>query len=348
MTSGEDVAREAGVSLATVSAVFSGLARERRIAEKTEQRIREIAERLNYKPNMIARSFRKGRTSTIGILLPVPNDNGYTRIVNELSTRFYERGYFAAFAFWRTGEEQKVATETIVSRMPEAIVTVEPDLLPPNLKIPVVTLFKKNSGFDYVTVDRKAIFSDTLEYFLENGHTRIAAPALFPEKTSDEFNEYSEAANFFRSELTRHGLSQEFCATLLRDFSPFASRDDAGKRIADWLLSFPAERRPTALVLDEDANAAHTIRMLSNAGYCVPRDISIISSGNTQLGRATLPALTTFGENPDDSLSRRIAERILLRLEEPDLPRVDISVKYLLSVRESVMPYTGKEWCRND
>lgn len=345
-TSGEDIAKAAGVSVATVSAVFSGLARKRRISRETEQRIREIAKQMNYIPNSIARSFRKGRTSMVGILLPVPNDNGYTRIVNELETSFFENGYFASFAFWQTKDEQRMAAESILSRMPEAVVTVEPQHLKDPLDIPVVTLFNRDPRFDCITLDRKAIWLDSMNYLTALGHTRIAAPALQRRHSGDECDDYSDAADFFLSEMKRRGLSTAYSNSLIQHLPENQKHPDlVGEKIAEWLLSFPAEIRPTAIILDEDIKGAYLIRALARRGFHSPGNISIVSSGNSLLGRATVPAISTFGEGSEDTLSRKITERILLRLRtKEEIPPELIHVKYTLIPRESVNPFTGKEW----
>ena len=161
VTTGLDVAKAAGVSKATVSAVLSGQAESRRISQKTVERVQAVIKELNYVPNLLARSVRKGSTSIIGILLPLPNNNGYSRIMDTLETGLYKRNYFAMFSFWKTVKEQEPALRSILLHMPDALITVEPSLLPENLSIPVVTLFNRDPRFDYVSIDRKAIWRES-------------------------------------------------------------------------------------------------------------------------------------------------------------------------------------------
>jgi LacI family transcriptional regulator len=63
------IAREAGVSITTVSRVLNGTAGEIRISDDTQRRVRDAAERLDYKPNILARGLRSGRSSLIGLIL---------------------------------------------------------------------------------------------------------------------------------------------------------------------------------------------------------------------------------------------------------------------------------------
>ena len=342
MITGLDVANAAGVSKATVSAVLSGEAKRRRISQKTADRVLAAAKELNYVPNLLARSVRKGSTSIIGILLPLPRDNSYARIMDTLETGLYRRNYFAMFSFWKTVKEQEPALRSILLHMPDAIITVEPALLPENLSIPVVTLFNRDPRFDYVSIDRKAIWRESFDILMECGHRRIAVPNLFPVSAPPKNQELEDASRFVLSEMDARGISRQYAATLHKknpdDIENYA------ESLAAWLLAFPPEKRPTAAIIDEDINAIHLMRVLIRKGFSLPRDLSILSSGNLQMGRVFLPSLTTFGEDPQDPIGKKLCRRILERLKHPDMPRREMFVRYKLYPGESVIPFSGNEW----
>ena len=85
----QDIASVAGVNISTVSMVLNGRARERRISEKLEKKIIEVATKLNYKPNVLAQSLRSGKSYILGLILPDMANSTFARLgkyIEELAT----------------------------------------------------------------------------------------------------------------------------------------------------------------------------------------------------------------------------------------------------------------------
>lgn len=92
-TSLKDIAKELNLSKTTVSWVLSGQATQKGISEATAHKVMEYAMKLNYQPNLVARSLNTGVTKTIGLILPSISDSFYSEVAREIETEARENGY---------------------------------------------------------------------------------------------------------------------------------------------------------------------------------------------------------------------------------------------------------------
>lgn len=89
----KDIAKELNLSKTTVSWVLSGQAQQKGISEATANKVMEYAVKLNYQPNLIARSLNTGITKTIGLILPSISDSFYSEVAREIEANARECGY---------------------------------------------------------------------------------------------------------------------------------------------------------------------------------------------------------------------------------------------------------------
>lgn len=334
MVTSADIAKMLNLNQSTVSAVLAGNARKRRIAEETVERVLNAAKKAGYLPNASARNLRRGKSGAVGILLPAPASNVYSTVVGELGRHFSQEGYFTSFAFWSCDREQKSATNSILERQPEGIITVEPRNIPKNVNIPTITLINQNRRFDCITFDRVGMMHETISYLTELGHVRIANPSVSAYPENSEYDSVSDAC---RTEFASRGLSCAYLADLSENTSEYVSENNMeyAVKVADWLLSFPEAKRPTALILYTDTQALYVIQELHRRGLKVPEDISITGIDNAPFAAGMTPALTTFGDEPGNTLAQNLAKRLLFRMENPYAPVETVRVRRKLYIRES-------------
>lgn len=333
MITTKDIAAAAGVSQTAVSAVLSGQARERRISEKTARKIEETARRLGYRRNLAAQELRRGRSSSVGILLPEPANNIYTYLTGALGPLLEKHGYLSSFAFWTDLCGQRRAVESILCRCPSGIITVEPSRIPDNTGIPVVSLIGDDPRFDLVSFDRENIFSQVISYLQRIGHTRLACP-FFANLSAP----YISLTERFKQLLISCGLSPEWvkpvpveAASLSLPLLP-----DLARALADWYENFSV--RPTAVIFPTDMLAIFFMREMTHRGYRLPRDLSVTGCDNIPFTEACTPTLTTFGEIQDCSLADALVDALLFRMTHPDAPRRVLRIKRRLIIRESTVP----------
>ncbi len=87
------ISKELGLSSATVSWILSGQGEQRGFKEQTIKRVKEYADSINYRPNLVARNLSKGSTRTIGVIIPYISDTYFAAIVQEIETQAHQRHY---------------------------------------------------------------------------------------------------------------------------------------------------------------------------------------------------------------------------------------------------------------
>ena len=93
----KDIAKEAGVSTSLVSFVLNGKQKQYRVNDQVADKIKEIAKRLDYKPNGFAKSLRDGTSHTIGVIVSDISNQFFAEIVRYIETTAEQYGYMALF-----------------------------------------------------------------------------------------------------------------------------------------------------------------------------------------------------------------------------------------------------------
>lgn len=335
-----DVAREAGVSLVTVSRALNDSAR---VSPETRARVLEAARRLGYRPNFTARALRKGQTNTIAIVLKSGHLfsgfhsemlAGFYSMVHERqlrimlsvvppeeeNSRLWLQELMSAAGFDSLVLHQELfrgfAPELSRLSMPLLLAGLLPHPTPAEESLVRV-------GFDHAGGILQAI-----RHLAALGHTRIAylhdsGPALGP----------SVRPEAYRAGLAELGLPfhDSWLATV-----EFAQGAEAGRRSIQRLYSGPPPY-PTAVLCASDLIAAGVIDGAEAWGRRVPEDLSVIGYGNAPWTTSFRPALTTVHQSGYE-LGRVLGRRILdLRDATPNIPRIT-ALPMELIVRNSTAP----------
>ena len=324
-----EVAEMAGVSVATVSHVVN---RTRFVATKTRERVFAAMESLNYQPNELARSLRRGQTRTIGLILPDSANPFFADIGRGSETASFEAGYNTIFCN-TSGISEKVQLylKVLQKKQVDGIIfvasgdqtTLLDQLLQKNF--PVVIMVDR----DMADVPADTVLADTLQggynatrHLTELGHNRIgciSGPQEITER-SGRLDGYmqaiSEAGLPFDPEIFRYG-----------NFHP-----DSGYEAMLHLLQVPSP--PTALFIYNDLMAIGALRAAAEKGVRIPEDMAIVSFDNIELAAYTTPQLTTIAQ-PTFEMGQTAVSLLLNRIENPDLPRQQRILPTNLVVRGS-------------
>ena len=112
MASIKSVAKQAGVSIATVSRVLNGKAEQFRISKKSQQKIRETARRLNYVPNQFAASLKSRKSNTIALIIPSLSNPFFAGIASEINAEVRNRGYITIIG--DSDEDNEIENEELL------------------------------------------------------------------------------------------------------------------------------------------------------------------------------------------------------------------------------------------
>jgi DNA-binding LacI/PurR family transcriptional regulator len=281
-----DVAREAGVDNSTVSLALRG---DRRITERTRARIREVATKLNYMPNQLARSLSGGRSRVIGVMLPDMENRFFTPPLEEFQAVAEQRGYAinVKFCSWDSRREERGLAQFCESRVDGVIWSPASGSLD-RMKALIDRLHASGSQFvlmglgplEQAPLTHQVGMSESealqlgVAYLLGLGHRRIgiATATLMPGIRAE--------LHRFRLAKLRKAFAAAGVTVADEDIFETADNDYGGVGIASVLRDRLADSLPTAIFAADDMLARGLIAGLHVAGLNVPDRISVLGFDN--------------------------------------------------------------------
>lgn len=315
--------------MSTVSNVLSG--RHEQMAPETRERVLAAIERLNYRPNHVARGLVTGRTATIGLIMCDVTNTLYPPVTVGAEEACREAGYGLLLANADGDESERRGVALMHAKRVDALVIfaisrydVESGFLDAAQAagMPVVALNRSlppDSPLSAVWFDHRAGGEMATRRLLALGHRRIAhlgGPAN--RMTGVQRREGYEAA------LVEAGIPLQPSLVAEGDYS-----FESGERLMTGLW----RQRPTAVFVAGDVMALGAMRALNQLGARVPEDISLVAFGNPDCVRYATPAITTI-DLPVAAAGRVAVELALQRIQRPEEKEVRVLEPSLL-VRET-------------
>ncbi|GGW89388.1 LacI family transcriptional regulator [Streptomyces malachitofuscus] len=314
-----DVARHAGVSVATVSHVLNDT---RPVRPHTRQAVLDAIEELGYTPNTLARSLVTSRTRSIGLAVSAISNPYFTEILQGVEAAALEHGYSLLIADPHDdpAHERKVV-QLLHERRVEGLI-VAPSARPRELltylgrhRVPAVFLDRLvddpagdgGPRFDQVCAESTGPTSRLVTHLAGLGHRRIALVAGLPglSTTAERITGY------------RHGLAAAGLPYDERILVHGDSRSEGAERATAALLALGS--RPTALVTANNAMTIGALRALRAHGLSVPEDIALCCFDDFAWADLFSPRLTAVAQ-PSRDIGARAVRVLLDRLAEPDRP----------------------------
>ncbi|MFG1627095.1 LacI family DNA-binding transcriptional regulator [Kribbella sp. NPDC049227] len=301
------VAKEAGVSVATVSYVLSGRHRSHTIKDSTADRVREAATRLGYRRNDAARAIRTGKSDLVLLSLSVLADPWSQAVAATVSTAVGPYGKTAlivADGDWRTvlsNRTPDVIFIDSVSADPEQIAELEA-FAAQGVQIVAFSETLEPRGFDVIRSGAEPRCHLAVEHLLEH-HDRVGALT-------------SRTSGFARFDAYLNTLRSAGKPIREDDIEIFERHPEGAYRAAMALLSKPD--RPTAIYCTTDFAAIAVVRAAHRLRIDVPRDLAVVGVGNTPEGEHLDPSLSTVGPvGFNEALARIIVGRLTDREGAP-------------------------------
>ncbi|KAJ3193305.1 LacI family DNA-binding transcriptional regulator [Paenibacillus sp. FSL R5-0517] len=323
-----DIAREAGVSIATVSQVING---KGKISEKRRAEIMEIMERLHYQPSAIAAALTGKQTYTLGLLVPDISNPYFAELARAVEDRSRQLGYSVVICSTDNKDERverylNLLQQKRVDGMMIGTGIDNAEILSPLLQqsIPVALIARHMPSLSVHTVTIDDILGGALaaEHLLELGHTRVAVLSE-PSKVSSS----QERVRGFREALIKAGYTLE--PTQIRE-----SAADLSSAKKEALLLLREDDHPTGLFCCNDIQAIGALQAAKELGLRVPEDVSIIGFDNTILASVTSPPLTTVAQ-PIEELGHRAVDLLIEELKDERKEPQKIVLKPELVIRDS-------------
>ncbi len=282
-----DVARSAGVSVATVSKVIND---RYGVAPETSARVHEVIAELGYESSIVARSLRSRRTNVIGILV-AEFEPFSTELLKGISEAVEDTGYeLLAYSGGlrrddRVGWEQRYLSR-LAGTLIDGAILVTPTVVAPGGSIPVVAVdpHRGPSGPPTVDSDNVAGARAATEHLIGRGPRRIAVLGGRPDLESARLREQG-----YREAMGAAGIAVD--PALLR---VGGYRADLADLPAHELLTLAD--RPTAVFAANDLSAIRTMEVARELGLRVPDDVSVVGFDNVPESALTDPPLTTVSQ----------------------------------------------------
>ncbi len=317
-----DVARSAGVSVATVSHVLNGT---RPVLSHTRQAVLDAVEELGYTPNTLARSLVTSRTRSIGLAVSAISNPYFTEILQGVEAAALEHGYSLLLADPHDDPEHELRAARLLHERRVDGVIVAPSAQPRGLidhlarhRVPAVFLDRlavpatggapdDGPRFDQVCAENAEPMARLVTHLAGLGHRRIGLVAGLTglSTTSERITGY------------RHGLAAAGLPFDERLLVHGDSESAGAERATGALLALGSA--PTALVTANNAMTIGALRALRVHGLAVPDDIALCCFDDFAWADLFSPRLTAIAQ-PSKDIGARAVEVLLDRLAEPDGP----------------------------
>ena len=338
-----DVAREAGVSQATVSVVLNGSATAIRISDDTRARVMAAADALGYVPNHAAQSLRRRRTRSITFISPAPENPYFAEVVAGAQAAAQEAGYSVFIAAVPTAQAARQILWHLNAGTSDGVIfgSRDPSVggeLRHAMRRGLVGVALQYAPWDdqqlvpVVRTDKHAGGYLATRHLIQLGHRRIAHLVdaahyahLPAERTAGYRRALAEAGIEFQPDWQVEGTNS-------------VAGGDACMRL---LLQRPGPQ-PTAVFVFNDQMAIGALHALRKLGLRVPEDMAVIGFDGIGLGAFTNPELTSV-EQPRAEVGRRAVELIFDLLAGKYTTSREVTLPLRLVIRESCGASKGLE-----
>ena len=322
----KDVAREAGFSVATVSRVLNNSGPVR---VETRRRIEEVADRLNYTPNVAARSLITRKTLTIGVLLPDLYGEFFSEVIRGIDRAARTGGYHLLVSGSHNDRQEIQAAVQAMHGRVDGLIVMSPGLepramvagLPRRLPFVLLNCDLGENGFDAVNVDNYGGAKEMVRHLLGLGHTRVAIIS-----GARDNSDARERLRGYRDAIAEAGIEMSVELQVEGDFT-----ESSGHRAAGRLLEL--DPLPTAVFASNDSMAIGALSAFREAGVDVPEEMAVAGFDDIPIARYVSPPLSSV-HVPIRGLGVRAVERLLESMADGRERTVEILPTRLV-VRES-------------
>lgn len=338
-----DVARQAAVSVSTVSNMLNG--RTERMTPATLRRIEAAIAALDYRPNRAARQLKTGQTPMLGLLVPSIANPMYGYIAREVETAAQERfGHRVVLGnTYRNRDKETGFFDDLLAHGVRGVIVIssladEQHFEQAVRRGLVMVSYDRRatpgtaSAIDHVSVDNHEAARLAAAHLIERGHRRLAFVTA-----SGVTMSRSEKIRGFRDAATAAGLGDRAVVIDGSSGSDYGDSEmaDVGRRLAARIAA--ARPRPTGLVAVNDLLAFGLLAGLRDAGLAVPDDVSVIGMDGLFLSALTAPGLTTV-RLPVPAMAQTIVERVIGRMADHTIAPAEFLFKPELELRDTVAP----------
>lgn len=323
----KDVAKKAGVSLATVSRTLSG---KDPVRPETRERVMTAIKELNYSPNAFARQLRTQHTNNVVVIVPDIGNSIYHKFIRGVEAEASQNGYQILIADVKGQPDiEKYYFKAIQERAVDGIISASASIAEKILNqiakdYPLIMAMQQipNMTVSSVTIDNMTASREITTHIIRLGHKTIAYIS-----SNQNLLLYQDRLIGYQNALENHGI--RFDKNLVRFDEPSIQ---GGYKCMCQLLD--SEKNITAVVTAGDTMAIGAMRAIQEYGMKVPDDIAVVGFDDIEISSYWTPALTTIRQ-PVYQIGQRSFQRLLNMINTGNISGSKDIIPHELIIRKS-------------
>jgi LacI family transcriptional regulator len=342
----KDLAQRLQLSTATVSLVLNRSPAAQGLASETRARVLEAARESGYRPNLLARSLRSGRSSTVGVLVRDVVDSYAAVVLAGVESYLLQESYVYLVASHQSRASLRDEyLQLLEDRSVEGFILVNTVMsAPPPLPTVSVSGHQRLAGVTNVVIDHPVAADLALSHLIGLGHRRIAFFKGQPGSadTEERWSAILAAAAGVGLEVLPE-LTAQLGGADGESFAPEKAYEEGyacGRRLLDLEVAF------TALFAFNDVSAIGAMRAFRDVGLRVPEDVSVMGFDDIPNAAFNNPKLTTVRQplwQMGETAGRILVERLAGGAEFPDFVTIEPELVVRASTGPAPAPGTAKE-----
>jgi LacI family transcriptional regulator len=303
-----DVAREAGVSMATVSRVVNN---NPNVKPQTRKKVFEAIERLGYRPNAVARGLASKKTTTVGVVIPDISNAIFAEVARGIEdiANMYRYNIILCNADKKKDKEISVIN-TLLEKQVDGLLFMGGTVTKEHLEafrsssVPIVlcATTDDNNSIPAVDIDHEKAAYDAVNLLIQQGHRNIG---MISGTLQDPANGYARFQGY------KKALGEANMPILDEHIRVGNYRYESGIEAMKYFINLAD--KPTAIFAATDEMAIGAIHAIQDANLKVPDDISVISVDNSRMASMVRPLLTTVAQPMYDigAVSMRLLTKLM-------------------------------------
>lgn len=291
-----DVAKEAGVSIATVSRVING---NYPVKESTRKKVQKVIDQMQFEPNVLARGLINRKSDTIGVIVPSITNLFFPSVVKAIEKTLRNKGYHIYLCDTDGDPGQEVSyVKSLASRQVDGIIVIDPTI--DNMKngyfettgkkMPLIFINGYNTNIDcnFVLNDEEIGATQVMNYLFSLGHQKIA---FLRGKNSYS---YDIKERIYLQMMKEQNLADYIHIVNIGEGNTEHTVNETMTKTEQFLIKEPST---TALFACNDIMAVGVMNACRRVGKIVPEEVSVIGFDNIELSALIEPKLTTVDQN---------------------------------------------------
>lgn len=325
-----DIAKQLNLTQSTVSSILNGKAKERRISDETKQKVLKFVEEVGYKPNLLARSFRTGKTNIIGLMVESISNPFYANLARLIEENAFKKGYKILYCSTENNTAKaKELLQMFKDRHIDGYIITPTEGIRDDIDklvksgAPVILFdrcFEEETN-DYVILNNFQGTYDAVIHLVEQGYKEIAFITIdsLQSQMQDRLHGYEKATE-------DRGLHQ-----YVKEIN--FNMDD--NNIMEHIVHFLArKKRLDAVIFATNYLGINGLKAIKQMGLSIPSDLAVISFDNNVTFELHTPTITSI-EQPIETMSIQLINILLDKLASKNVINHKVILPATLIIRES-------------